>query len=294
VSYPGYLDTTSFGHSFHNDKGYGCERGAVSAKAPSVSRIWDLLRKSEWQAADPELETIAADTAQIDYSSRIVVHDDPRGPCADRFRLLRLRLNERWNAETMKTLLITSPLPNDGKSTVALNLATALAERGKRMVLLIGADLHRPTLTKRLGLPERSGLAECLEDGLKPLSAVRRVEPLGWYLLPAGRARGNPTELLQSGAVAEVKQELSRHFDWILIDSPPAIPLADVLALKQRSDASLLVVRAGRTPTESVERSITLLGRKHVFGIVLNGIENFDPAYSKYYSSYGVDASSTR
>ena len=211
-----------------NDNGYGLQSNVGSRKVFSVSRIWDLLRKSEWQAADPELDVITADIAQIERSTRIVVHDDPRSPCADRFRLLRLRLNERWNAETMKTLLITSPQPGDGKSTVALNLATALAERGKRMVLLIGADLHRPTLTERLGLSERSGLAECLEEGLKPLSAVRRVEPLGWYLLPAGKARGNPTELLQSRAIAEIKQELSRHFDWILIDSPPAIPLADV------------------------------------------------------------------
>ena len=259
-----------------------------------MSRIWDLLRKSEWQTDDPEIDTITADIVQIERSSRIVVHDDPRGPCADRFRLLRLRLNERWNAETMKTLLITSPMPNDGKSTVALNLATALSERGKRTVLLIGADLHQPTLTERLGLADRCGLAECLEEGLKPLSLIRRLEPLGWYLLPAGKARGNPTELLQSGAVAEIKQELSQHFEWILIDSPPAIPLADVLALKQRSDASLLVVRAGRTPTNLVERAVTLLGRKHVLGIVLNGVENFDRAYSKYYPSYGVDASSIK
>jgi polysaccharide biosynthesis transport protein len=257
-----------------------------------VSRIWDLLRKTEWQAGNPELDVIAADTVQIERSSRIVVHDDPRGPCADRFRLLRLRLNERWNAETMKTLLITSPLSNDGKSTVALNLATALAERGKRTVLLIGADLHHPTLAEQLGVSERRGLADCLEQNLEPLSVIRRMEPLGWYLLPAGKARGNPTELLQSGALGEIKQQLSQHFEWILIDSPPVIPLADVLALKQRSDASLLVVRAGRTPTESVERSLTLLGRKHVLGIVLNGVEKFDRAYSKYYPSYAADDSS--
>jgi capsular exopolysaccharide synthesis family protein len=259
-----------------------------------VSRIWDLLRKSEWQAGDPELDPITADIVQIERSSRIVVHDDPRGPCADRFRLLRLRLNERWNAETMKTLLITSPLPNDGKSTIALNLATALAERGKRTVLLIGADLHHATLTEQLGLSDRRGLAECLEEGLKPLTVIRRLEPLGWYLLPAGKSRGNPTELLQSGGLAEITQELSHHFEWVLIDSPPVIPMADVLALKQRSDASLLVVRAGRTPTESVDRAIALLGRKHVLGIVLNGMEHIDRAYSKYYPSYGVDACSTK
>jgi capsular exopolysaccharide synthesis family protein len=260
-----------------------------------MSRIWDLLRKSDWQegGAGPELDGITADTVQIERSSRIVVHDDPRSPCADRFRLLRLRLNERWNAETMKTLLITSPLPHDGKSTVALNLATALAERGKRRVLLIGADLHHATLTERLGLAERCGLAQCLEDGLNSLSAIRRIEPLGWYLLPAGKARGNPTELLQGGGLAEIKQQLSQHFEWILIDSPPVIPLADVLALKQRTDASLLVVRAGQTPTESVERSLTLLGRKHVIGIVLNGMKTFDRAYSKYYPFSGADTPPT-
>jgi capsular exopolysaccharide synthesis family protein len=195
----------------------------------------------------------------------------------------------------MKTLLITSPMPNDGKSTVALNLATVLADRGKHRVLLIGADLHHPTLTQHLGISDGNGLAECLEDGLKPLSVIRRLEPLGWYILPAGKARGNPTELLQSGALTQIKEELSQHFEWILIDSPPVIPLADVLALKQRSDATLLVVRAGRTPADSVEQTITLLGRKHVIGVVLNGIENVDRTYSrysKYYPSRVADASS--
>ena len=255
-----------------------------------MSRTWDLLRKTEWLAGDPVLEAVTTDLVQIQRSTRIAVYDDPRGPCADRFRLLRLRLNERWNAETMKTLLITSPLPGDGKSTIALNLATTLAERGKRTVLLIGADLHHATLTEQLGLSDRRGLAECMEDSLKPLSVIRRLDPLGWYLLPAGKARGNPTELLQSAALAEIKQELSEHFEWVLIDSPPVIPMADVLALKHRSDASLLVVRAGRTPTESIERAITLLGRKHVLGIVLNGVEQIDRAYSKYYPPYGADA----
>jgi capsular exopolysaccharide synthesis family protein len=259
-----------------------------------VSKIWDLLRKSDLQANDPGLGAITADTVQIERSSRIVVHDDPRGPCADRFRLLRLRLNERWNPETMKTLLITSPLPGDGKSTVALNLATVLAERGKRRVLLIGADLHHATLTEQLGIPGRSGLAECLEKGVKPFSVIRRIEPLGWYLLPAGKARGNPTELLQSGAVAEIKQELAQQFEWILIDAPPVIPLADVMALKQRSDASLLVVRSGRTPSDCVDRAIASLGRKHILGIVLNGVERFEHAYSKYYPYREVDAFSPK
>lgn len=256
-----------------------------------MSRTWDLLRQSGWERDHPELDVIPVETAQIPRSSRIVVHDDPRGPCADRFRLLRLRLQDRWNAETLKTLLITSPLPGDGKSTVALNLACALAEQGKRNVLLIGGDLYHATLAERLGISEGHGLAECIENGLKPFSVIRRLEPLGWYLLPAGKARGNPTELLQSTGFAEIRRDLCQHFEWILIDSPPVLPLADVLALRQQSDASIMVVRAGRTPADSVEQAIERLGRKHVLGMVLNGIDGFDKAYAKYYRAYDVDAS---
>jgi capsular exopolysaccharide synthesis family protein len=248
-----------------------------------VSRIWDVLRKSELRG--DELDSTPVDRVSIPPSSRIVVHSDPRGACADRFRLLRLRLQERWNAERLKTLLITSPLPRDGKSTVALNLATALAERGKRPVLLIGADLHHATLTEQLGLSEQRGLAECLENGIRPSSVIRRLEPLGWSLLPAGKARGNPTELLQSTAVAELLQDLSPQFEWLLIDAPPVIPLADALVLKQRTDASLLVVRAGRTPTRAVEQAVTVLGPKHVLGIVLNGMEGLHRTYAKYQGS---------
>jgi protein-tyrosine kinase len=262
----------------------------------SVSRIWDFLKRSDSETGcprlDPILDAISVDTISMPASGRIAVHADPGGPYADRFRLLRLRLQERRNAdEKLKTLLITSPLAHDGKSTVAVNLASALAERGKRPVLLVGADLYHPTLAEQLGLSSGPGLAECLEEGLDPYTITRRLEPLGWYLLPAGRARGNPSELLQSAMLAERIQDLSQHFEWVLIDSPPVCPLADALTLKQQSDASLLVVRAGKTPIAALEQAVTLLGPQHLVGIILNGIERFDSSYAKYYGSYRVDAS---
>ncbi len=255
-----------------------------------MSRTWDLLRQSDWGGTDPEIAALPADIVEAPQSRALGVNN-PNGPWADRFRLLRLRLLERWNADQQKVLLVTSPLAGDGKSTVALSLAGALAERGKRTVLLIGADLHHPTLTEELGLTTRSGLAECLEKDIRPLTVIRRIEPMGWYLLPAGKPRGNPTELLQSAAFGEFLRELSRQFEWVVIDAPPAIPLADVLALRQRSSGSLVVVRAGKTPADAVERTIGLLGPKHVLGIVLNGVEHFDRAYSKYYPPYRVEQS---
>jgi capsular exopolysaccharide synthesis family protein len=231
-----------------------------------------------------EFLNIPVEEVHIDPASRIVSYTDPSSPAADRFRFLRMRLRELWNTKKLRTLLITSPLPEDGKSTIALNLATALAEGGKRSVLLIEADLHRTPFTGQLRLKDGPGLGECLEGGLNPLSAVRRLEPLGWYLLTAGQPQRNPTDLLQGDALSVVIQKLSPHFDWILIDSPPVIPLTDALSLARQANASLLVARAGRTPSEALEKAITLLGRQHVLGVVLNGVEEVDRLYSGYYS----------
>jgi capsular exopolysaccharide synthesis family protein len=198
-----------------------------------------------------------------------------------------MRLRELWNAGKLRSLLITSPLPEDGKSTIALNLATALAEQGKCTVLLLEADLHKPSLSQHLEIETRPGLAECLEDGLNPMKVVRRLEPLGWYLLSSGKPRSNPTELLQSENLSGIMQDLSPNFDWILIDSPPVLPLTDALSLARQADASLLVIRAGRTPREALEQTLKLLPPEHVLGVLLNGLEGLNRLYSKYYGYYG-------
>ena len=113
-------------------------------------------------------------------------------------------------------------------------------------------------------------------------SAIRRIEPLGWFLLPAGEPRRNPTELLQTPAFGHIMEQISPCFDWILIDSPPVIPMTDSMSLQQHADASLLVVRADRTPREAVEQSIELLGKKSILGIVLNGVEVRGHPYYQY------------
>jgi capsular exopolysaccharide synthesis family protein len=239
-------------------------------------------------AAIPGEASILADCpverAQIRPEQRLVFYTDPHNPAADRFRYLRMRLREGRNAGKLKTVLITSPLSQDGKSTTILNLATALAERGRRAVLLIEADLHKSCIAERLGLKTWAGMAECLQDVHRdPLAAIRRVDPLEWYLLPAGGPAKNPTELLQTPAFATIMQRVAPHFDWILIDSPPAVPLTDAISLQQHADGSLLVVRAGSTPREAVEHTTELLGSKKIFGIVLNGIEAHHHLYSRYH-----------
>ena len=259
-----------------------------------MSRVWDALRLSAYRPEDPEpvpalripgLE-IPTETVEVRPETKLSAYTDPRGPMADRLRFLRLRLNQVWNAEKLKKLLITSPLPHDGKSTTALNLAVTLTEEGKRSVLLVDGDLHRSTITKDLGLASRPGVAECLESDADPRSLVRRIEPLGFYFLPAGNTRNNPSELLQKAALPAMMDSLTPHFDWIVIDSPPVAPLADALSWKERTDATLLVVRAGITPSQATAEALNLVGRKHVFAIVLNGVVGLDRAYKKYYKVY--------
>jgi len=242
-----------------------------------------VLASSGHPPEDSELAKVPTEFAEAQTDTRIVYHTEPRSASADRFRLLRMRLREMQSANKLKSILVTSPLPHDGKSTVALNLATVLAEHGKRTVLVIEGDLHRPTLAQQLGLKSGPGLADYLAGEGEAFSALRRIEPLGWYLLAAGKAPFNPTELLQTEALTNLIQALSPAFEWILIDSPPVVPLADTLALAKSTDGSLLIVKAGHTPRRSVEDAITLLGRQKVLGIVLNGMKGLD----RYYSGYG-------
>ena len=261
-----------------------------------MSKTLDSIEKSELDAKAPRAISIAGDavltidSVEVGPGAEILVHNDPRGVLADRCRFLRANLRPLWSADKLKSLLITSPFPHDGKSTVALNLAIVLAERGKRKVLLIEADLHHPTITKRLGLEHHklAGFADCLEGEVSdPLSAIRRVEPIGIHLLPAGSTKSHPTELLQSDAVSGIIRSFREQFDWVLVDSPPVKPLSDALLLRQRTDATLLVVRAGLTLTTAVDEAVALLGKKNILGMVLNGVEGIERTYSRYYGSYG-------
>jgi polysaccharide biosynthesis transport protein len=268
------VETTNMNQFFDQpQKMHGHARGpAPLSIGPGVEKSADLLQ-------------IHVEKVRVRPESRLVYHTDPHSSGADRFRYLRMVLQELWTAGKVRSLLITSALPGDGKSTIALNLATALADGGKRSVLLIEADLHRPTLGLQLGLPAREGLSECLETGLHPLSAIRRIEPLGWYFLPAGQPDMNPTELLQAEAFGGVMKTVSPLFDWVLIDSPPVTPLTDALSLTRLCSATLMVAREGVTPQRTIKKAIALLGRQRVLGVVLNGVEGLDRLYSGYYGN---------
>ncbi|GEM_PF-1172575 len=235
-----------------------------------------------------DLNQVPVEDATITSASRLVYHLDPDSPGADRFRLLRMHLGRLWESGKLRTLFVTSARAKDGKSTIVLSLATALAERGQRNILVIDGDLVRSSVAERLGIENRRGLAECLEDSLNPLLLVRRIGPLGWYLLSSGRPNTNPTELLQSSALSNVFEVLRPHFDWIIIDTPPVIPLTDTLSIARYADAGLLVLRADRTPRHAVQNAIARIGSQHLLGMILNGSEECERLYSQYNKSYSL------
>ncbi len=222
------------------------------------------------------------ETIPVPEESRLVIHTDPRSAGADRFRLVQMRLRHLQASKRLKNLLITSPTPGDGKSTVSLNLAAALAEKGKKPVLLLEADVYRPSLLKKLGISPWAGLTECLDNKSDPMLAIRRIDPMGFYILPAG----TPTMMgnfLQAALTPQFFEGLATTFNWILVDAPPTTPMAEILALKVLTDATLLVARARETPREAIELAAQTLGRDHIIGIVLNGVEGLEKVYSKYY-----------
>ncbi|MGA3048234.1 MAG: CpsD/CapB family tyrosine-protein kinase [Terracidiphilus sp.] len=227
----------------------------------------------------------AADTVgacDVD-ESRIVVHANSHGMAADRFRLLRFRLRPFWESGKLKTLIVTSALPREGKTTMALNLATSLSEHGNYSVALVEADFRHPSLADRLGLTPAPGLVKSLESGTDPFSAIRRVNPFGFYVLPAGESSAHPITLLSSRQFSETIARLRACVDWVIIDSPPVSPIPDLLAIKSSADGCLWVVRAGATPREIVDETIQQFGRELVIGIVLNGADVGKSYYPPYY-----------
>ena len=272
------------------------ESEASASNSPEASVAEDPIpaggrgSKAAVSAGDAKrfrIDEIAPEYVNLRPESRLFYYSQPDSPGADRFRLLRMRLTPLWEAGKLKTLFVTSSHAQDGKSTVVLNLATALAEQGKRNVLVVEGDLCHPGLSSKLGIAERSGLAECLESGADPLPLIRRLDPLGWHLLPAGRTRENSTELLQVPRLGEIFEQLRALYDWVVIDTPPILPLTDTLTLRRHADAGLLVVRADRTPEEAVERAIASIGSKNLLGLLLNGSVELDRLYSDYRHSYG-------
>jgi polysaccharide biosynthesis transport protein len=227
----------------------------------------------------------------------ILITDEPKSIFSEAVRSLRSTLFISRSGAPPQVVLVTSSNAGEGKSTISLNLAAAIAQQKKR-VLLIETDLRRPTLGKRVNMPVGHGLSTLLADPDQSLDAQpSELQPNLW-VMPGGPIPPFPAELLGSPRMAELLLGWRKQFDFIVVDSPPILPVADVRAMVPLSDAVLLVARAGRTSRVALRRSYEIL-LHHVktdgvpaIGAVLNAISLHSAGYYGYYGHYGHGNSS--
>ena len=285
------------------------ERGATSLRdgapvleqlcpVPSLERERDYLPGKLAAVAEPkapqELDSRTADEGATELAqcqtlhlsltqqNRLISVSDADSPAAEAFRLLSVRLRHLRRTRELKKLLITSTIPQEGKSMVSANLACALASSTRRKILLLEGDVRRPSLSKVFGLKPYPGLCEWLEGGRSLVSSLYRLEPGGIWLFPAGYGPANPLELLESAKLPALMEQLAGWFDWIVIDSPPVLPLADTSVWTRLADGILLVTRQGTTQKRHLQRGIEALESKKVIGAVLNSSKNSSD--NEYYS----------
>jgi len=208
----------------------------------------------------------------------------------EKFRTLRSRLYQIASAHPLKKIVITSGLPGEGKTFVTANLAQSFVRQTDRRVLLIDADLRASRLHMLLGAPDRPGLTDYLRGDADEFQ-VTQVGPSGnLCLIPGGQEVTNPSELLHSDRMRQLLERMSQVFDWVILDSPPAMAVHDSSILADMCDGVIFVVRAGSTDFEVAAKASSEFREKNLLGVVLNRVEKGD-AYGDYY--YGYDSASS-
>jgi capsular exopolysaccharide synthesis family protein len=225
--------------------------------------------------------------------SRLVSLTEKESPAAEAFRLLGVRLRNLRKQRPLQKILITSTVPQEGKSMTAANLACTLASGTSQKVLLLEGDVRRPALTALFKMTGRSGICDWLEGERSIVSSIYRLEGSGFWILPAGRVPDNPLGLIQSSKLPALLEQLTSWFDWIVIDSPPVLPMADTSIWARFADGILLVARHGITQKRQLQRGVEALDAKKLIGAVMNSTTNlFDRDYYYYGSSKQSSSSS--
>lgn len=248
-------------------------RAAVAQTTDEESKIGP----SNWRALDPGLNP----------NWKLVSYSDKSSVGAEAFRLLAVRLRHIRKDRQLKRLLITSTVPQEGKSLTSANLACALSAGGLQKVLLLEGDIHRPSITGSLGLSKEPGLCELLQGHSTLEQSGCRLEGPGFWILPAGQLPDGRLELIQSPKMPELLDQLNQMFDWIIIDSPPILPMADTSILARLADGIVLVTRRGVTEKKILERGLQSLETNKLVGAVVNSSRKRGRNYYYYYGGYG-------
>jgi capsular exopolysaccharide synthesis family protein len=243
----------------------------VDVKNPSLAQFQELAKR----CSHPNWK--------IDSRMSVFQGEGGKKVGAERFRTLRSRLYQLATAQPLKRVLITSSVPAEGKSFVASNLAQSIIRQEDRRVLLIDADLRASRLHLMLGAPSSPGLAEYLRGEADVLSVLQNGAEGNLYFIPSGSAVKNPSELLASERMKKLLDSVTPMFDWILLDSPPTLPVHDASVLADLCDGVLFVVRAGQTNYEIAAKGLAEFREKNPLGVVLNGVVDVAEGYGYYY-----------
>jgi polysaccharide biosynthesis transport protein len=213
----------------------------------------------------------------------------PQSQMAESYRALRTSLLLSNLGAPPKVIMVTSARPQEGKTTTSINTAIVLAQKGVR-VLLVDADLRRPSVHKTLGMGPRSGLSNVL-TGNATVQQTITTSPIlpNLFIMPAGTPPPNPAELLASSNMRDVIAELRELYDHIVIDTPPTLSVTDAVVLSPRADATILVIRSGQTTKQALRRARDILMQvnAHVAGVLLNAVDLTSPDYYYYYEYQG-------
>jgi len=210
--------------------------------------------------------------------------DNARG--TDEFHVLRSRIYRMREKMALKKIMVTSTRRKEGKSFTAANLAQALL-RQRRRVLLIDADLRGPRLHMILGTTSSPGLSDYLYGGTDEFSIMQRGAMENLFFIPSGRLSSDPSELVANGRLKFLLERVEALFDWIIIDSPPAVPASDASMLAQACDGVLMVVRSNAAPVDMARRAREGFPDQTLVGVVLNGTDHESSPYSRcYFEAY--------
>ena len=263
------------------------ERAPSDAVAPTEIGTRPKLEPGELKFEEFR-KRLTAVTWRIDPSASVFSAHTNHQVGAEKFRTLRSRLYQIATTQPLKKLLITSSTPAEGKTFVTANLAHSFVRQASRRVLLIDSDLRASRLHLHLGAPDKPGLSDYLRGDCDEFQVTQVGKDGNLCLIPGGREVSNPSELLHSERMKHLLDRMSLVFDWIILDSPPALAVHDASILADMCDGVLFVVRAGATDFELAEKASAEFRDKNLLGVVLNRVEKSD-AYGDYYYGYGSE-----
>ncbi len=220
-------------------------------------------------------------------NQNIVMIDRPDSPIAEEFRRLKSLLIRDTKADFLNSIMITSSIDGEGKSTIALNLAVSLAHELDHSVLLVDADLRRPMIHERLGIKYEYGLSDYLTGDIDISKILIKTGIGNLVILPAGRAVSNPVELLSSNKMQSLMKELKqRYMDrYILIDTPPVMSFSESITIGSYVDGIVFVVKERYAQRKTIEDALNVIGGLNILGVIYNDVSemSLDGYYSHYY-----------